>query len=603
MLTREEKVAQIEAVLRTRFFPLVPKIENANRTDWNESRHDIDRLSRALAAYTLVGMCQLVDVDAVEAVTDGEHDGGIDAFYFDKANNRLLIVQAKYKITGASPSQDEVLKTINGLRKLLSRDYDSFNAAYQNRLDELDEAFDTVGISVVVVLAFLGEDVALHAQNDLNTFQKELQRFGTELRWQAATLQCFCNWLQEEQTPQPVFATLTLENWGRVDTPRTVYYGQVSAKELAALVIKEGAALFERNIRYYLGSSEVNEGIARTVNKSPEELFYLNNGLTAIAQRIQTSAGGNRDRCRIKMEGVSIVNGAQTAGAIATAENISPNAKLLLTVIEVGAGQEDVGVRITRARNSQNAVLSLDFAAADPNQERLRRELAAIHIAYHYRPSAEAYDRKEDAFNIEEAALALACLSFPVLSNDDIHTLKSQGKRVQNAVNFVVAARRQRSLLWDREGDEYKQLFTSSLSGIHLLRLVRIYRFVDAILADTAASETTYSRSSFFSHGRYLVMAFVAHQLPKVIHWPAPVLSAEEHTLLSQAVNEVSEEIYEHVQRTQVVRRGFRAFFRHLEYAQPLTDGIFEGRKRAGSAASLNKIAPTAAQNTTTEQS
>lgn len=77
MPSREEKITQIEAALRRRFFTLVPKVIIPGREDWNEERHDIDRLSRALAAYTLVGLCNLDDTAAAGAITDGQNDGGI----------------------------------------------------------------------------------------------------------------------------------------------------------------------------------------------------------------------------------------------------------------------------------------------------------------------------------------------------------------------------------------------------------------------------------------------------------------------------------------------------------------------------------------------
>ena len=76
MPTRDEKVAQIEAALRSRFFSNVPKIVKPGREGWTEERHDDDRLSRALAAYALVGQCEVDDAIAVGAITDGSDDGG-----------------------------------------------------------------------------------------------------------------------------------------------------------------------------------------------------------------------------------------------------------------------------------------------------------------------------------------------------------------------------------------------------------------------------------------------------------------------------------------------------------------------------------------------
>ena len=56
--------------------------------------------------------------------------------------------------------------------------------------------------------------------------------------------------------------------------------------------------------------------------------------------------------------------------------------------IEIGTAVDDLGVKITRARNHQNEVRGVHFAALNPNQERLRQELAVVGIKYHYRPSA-----------------------------------------------------------------------------------------------------------------------------------------------------------------------------------------------------------------------
>ena len=112
MPTRDEKVAQIEAALRSRFFSNVPKIVKPGREGWTEERHDDDRLSRALAAYALVGQCEVDDAIAVGAITDGSDDGGIDALYFDRSGNRLVLVQSKFKRNGTAPAQNEVPKTI-----------------------------------------------------------------------------------------------------------------------------------------------------------------------------------------------------------------------------------------------------------------------------------------------------------------------------------------------------------------------------------------------------------------------------------------------------------------------------------------------------------
>jgi len=238
------------------------------------------------------------------------------------------------------------------------------------------------------------------------------------MTWRAVGLAALYEWLVAEQTPQTVNANLTLENWAAIQAPRKAVYGQIAAKSLAELVAEHGKALFERNIRHYLGSIGVNTAIEDTVQRRPGDFFYLNNGITAVAEAINPGRW-NTKMCVFGLKNVSIVNGAQTAGAIAnasTAGEIPADAKVLITIIEIGQAKDDIGFRITRARNHQNVVRGVDFAALDPTQERLRQELAVVGITYHYRPSAEARARRHDAFTLEEAALGLACLSLPMLA-------------------------------------------------------------------------------------------------------------------------------------------------------------------------------------------
>jgi len=593
MPTREEQVSQIEAALRLRFFSLVPKVETPERSSWTEEQHDTDRLSRALAAYSLVGLCNVDDATAAGAVTDGKNDGGIDALYFDRPAIRLVFVQGKFKRTGAAPAQGEVLKTINGIKALQERRFDEFNETIRNRLDEIEAALDTAGVKIDLVLAFLGDNLGQHAIDDLNALQAEMNRFSQRMSWEPAGLPVIYGWLVADQTPTAVNADVILENWGAITAPRKAVYGQITAAYLAQLVDMHGKALFERNIRHYLGSVGVNTAIEETVRSRPDDFFYLNNGITAVAESIQQAAGNN-SRCVFGLTNVSIVNGAQTAGAIATAamsSTLSSDAKLLITIIEIGTPVDDIGLRITRARNHQNVVRGVDFAALDPNQERLRQELALAGITYYYRPSAEARMRRDDAFTLEEAAVALACLSLPMLTSVEVQQLSTHGQPVHNAVDYVVTAKKEIGRLWEQEGAYYRCLFPITLSGVRICRCVRVYRFIDKILADTERSEFSYSRRMFFRHGRYFIMAFVGHRSADVIGRPELALAAADQTLISQRTNTLAELIYAESQPLQA-DKGYLSIFRNLTDSQPLADGVIQRLAQQGAHSQSALAAP-----------
>lgn len=212
MPTREEQIEQIDAAFRTRFFPLVPKVEKTGREGWTEERHDKDRLSRALAAYTIAKLAGLDDAIAANSITDGSNDGGIDAIFFSPTKNQLFIVQAKYKTSGTAPAQDENLKTINGIRALQARRFDEFSEVFRDRSDELELALDTPGVKIHVALAFLGPNLGPHVINDLNALKTEMNPISERLNWSPAGLdsihgyhqyQCRCAWFH-----QPLISTV-----------------------------------------------------------------------------------------------------------------------------------------------------------------------------------------------------------------------------------------------------------------------------------------------------------------------------------------------------------------------------------------------------------
>ncbi len=575
MPTREEKAAAIEAALRQRFFQFVPRVVAPQRATWTDVQHDTDRLSRALAAYAIVSICDLDDATAAGSVTDGSDDGGIDALWFDRSKTRLVLIQSKFKRGGTSPSQAEILKTINGIEALIERRFDEFNERFRQRLDEIEEALDTPGIAIEAAVIYLGENLSPHVSHDLNALQARLNAPTEILSWRSCGADEVFAWLIGEQTPVVVTADLVLENWAYTETPRKAVYGQISAASVAELVATYGKSLFERNIRHYLGSVGVNTAIEESVRRRGGDFFYLNNGLTAVAEEI-TRAAGTSVRCVFRAANLSVVNGAQTAGAIANAAlagNIPPEAKMLITIIQIGANQDDIGLRVTRARNHQTAVRGVDFAALDPNQERLRQELAVAGITYHYRPSAEARARRDDAFTLEEAAVALACLSFPVLHSRQVLQIPVADRR--NAVDFVVAAKKEIGRLWEQDGAFYNKMFSATLSGTRTCRLVRVYRFIDTILAGSERSETAYFRRMFFRHGRYFVMAFVGHRSPEILNSPDLALSPDDETSLSRRTNELAELIYAHSRPLQTIK-GYLSVFRNLTDSQPLADGVLD---------------------------
>jgi len=553
----QQRKTQVIDVLKQRYFPMIP--EKPEFRDVNQS--EINRLSRSLAAFTIQKLARCSDIDAAAAVVDGGDDNGLDAIYYDRGQCTLWLVQSKY---GDAPGRAENLTFCSGIEDLLAERYERFHLfAYNSEFERvqvnIEEAFQATTTKVMACIVYMGNPLAQHAIADLEKLKVEQNESKTWFDWRDIGLSVLHGWLTEEHAITPLNVELVLEQWNLLSTPRRAVYGLVKASQLATLFEMHKNTLFEKNIRYYLGNQTVNIAIAQTVEQQPDELFFLNNGITAICSQF-THAGNNKERSKFKLNNFSIVNGAQTVGSIAMASQsgiIIDNAKLLVTIIEVGQGitGNDLGTRITRTRNTQNIVHRNNFAALDPNQERLRQELLISGIVYHYRTSDHTTSTTDNSqFSLENATLALACFSCDT--------------------STIVAAKREISQVYDRNGTFYPQLFHSMLSGTQLYRQVQIFRYLNMLLSRAESTESG-RRAMFFRHGCYFILHIWARRNQIILKKAEMILSETDKLQLSNDILELAEQVYNIAEPMFGTNaNGYLKIFRTMTDAEPLAKAV-----------------------------
>lgn len=541
---------QIEAVLRERYFPLIPQLQ----VNWSAGQHDKNRLSRSLAAFAIAQSADVSPAQAANAVIDGENDNGIDAIHFDRSTSRLWLVQAK---AGGAPDLGECKKLIGGVEDLLDGRFDKFNAAFVRLRSDVEEALATDGLCVIAGLVHPGEALGPHGVDDLNQLKAKLNQYVNRFDWQDLSLPVVHGWLTAEHAVLPVSVRLTLEHWSGVQTPRRAFYGVARAADLAALYGTHGKALLEKNIRHYLGGQAVNASIASTVVDRPAEFFYLNNGITAVCTSARPLPGARSDLATFAIDAFSIVNGAQTVGSIAVAAHgrIPDDARVFITVIEVPTQADPIGPEITRARNTQTAVRGVHFAALDRQQERLRQELAVSGVRYEYRSSEDASGAGNEVITLPRAASALACL--------------------HGDTRLVVAAKQAVGTLYDGGGQLYAQLFRQQLSGVTLARSVRLYDYAMEVLFGSELAEPNYSRRKmFYRHGRFFVLHILARRNRALIERAELELTNAEKLDVSRAITELAEIIFEVAEARFRDGRGYLSIFRSLTDCIPFADEV-----------------------------
>jgi hypothetical protein len=541
------KMTQVIEVLKRDYFQMIPELDR----NWTAVQHEKNRLSRSLAAFAIANLAGIDFAQAAYSIINGENDNGVDAIYFDRSQKFLWLVQAK---AGNAPNMGDNKKFCDGIRDLIERRFEKFNQGFARLQTDVEAALNINGLKIVGCNVYLEGDLGSHVVNDLDQLKEELNRFSPRFEWRDLNIEQTHSWLTAKQAISPVDVELTLENWHCLEQPRKAFYGLVKTSDLAVLYQQHDKRLFEKNIRYYLGTEDVNSAIAETVRDQPSELFYLNNGLTITCSKVDLPSGHNQKSTKFTLQGFSVVNGAQTVGAIASVYSansaISADAKLLVTIIEVGTATDGIGVKITGARNTQNAVRDVYFAALDPNQERLRQECMVSGVVYHYRPSA---DRGQDDITIEQAAIALACFS--------------------GDLKIVVAAKREVSQLYKRE-HYYSTLFSDRLSGVTLCRYVRIFTYLDGIFAASERAATG-RQKMFYRHGRFFILDILSRQNKGLLNKSEIDLSDVDKSELSRIGLELAEFIYAHAESQFASdNKNYLSIFKNLTDVNPLMSSV-----------------------------
>lgn len=547
----------LKKVLMERFVPFLPPLLDTKKPAADQAAK---QLSRAFSAFALHKLLDLTPPIAAAAVVDDVQDKGIDAIYYDAKSETLYLLQTKLK-ESEQFKQEDALPFCEGVRLLLKQDFAAFNANVQNRQIEIEGVLDACS-RIQLLVPYTGDGVSKTASDALQVLldddDLDEERLVKPVQFYAAA--DITSDLLAEQAYKPVHADITLHKHEKIETPRTTYYGVARLADLVALHQNHGKALYERNIRYFLGSSksDVNKAIKATLHDKPEDFFYLNNGVTAVCDLIDPKAGKSGFK-KFKVRGLSIINGAQTVASAAEFVRQHPgknidDARVMLTLIKAPA-EGPFGKQVTKARNHQNPVQTANFASLDETQERLRQEAAHLGYDYHYRPEI-AVAAGVKAITLDEALRALALLQndprYPVL-------LKSEPARLANP-----------------DSSEYQALFVAQLTGAALINAVLCYRVIRLLVLDNEQKAPAKGLERLvYRHGTHVITAAMMKRLRNRIGSAAAIEASTIPALISLALDQLRQEAFD-LAKERLKFEGPLAYFRNQGNAASFLADLME---------------------------
>ena len=546
-------------------------------TDDNARRSNF--LSKAVAAFVLHEAAGASIADAVAASIDGGADHGIDSVFI-AADHTIWLVQSKYIDSGTGePVLGDVSKFRDGVADLLHGKMERFNDALQNRQAALTNALNNEICKIEVVLAHTGG--AIH--DDRRHIFGDLERGfnGTNpgfVRCRAFGLATLHDLHLDGASADPIDAEVELKDFGYASTPYRAFYGRMNVKRLVELWNDHQEQLVDRNIRRFKGATTVNAGLSETLKTEAEHFFYFNNGVTFLCQTIaeQHPRDANRQAGKFRVRGMSIINGAQTVGAIAQ-ESVAyydeHPAEVLATFVCLENAPDDFGDRVTQSRNRQNAVDLEDFAALDERQSNWQNTLRMAGIAYLVKQGEDDPSLSDTCFSAREIAPYLACA---VTTND--------------WPDYVVAAKTDKKKLFGREGFvsardplrlAYGTLFADSLTARRMWRIAQVGRAVlNAVKGRSAEPDPanqppgTLPAREILTNAGWLILHVVFIRQKAVTDGAELVLTDAEKQTLSREVDLLAEKLVAVVQAKQNWGKQARALFENKTDCRTVKAGL-----------------------------
>lgn len=501
--------------------------------DVNDRSTDDIFHTRSLSAFALVMRCGLDCDAAAKHITDGYHDIGIDAIYIDTAQKKLVLVQSKWRQNGSGGiSNHESNSFVNGIERIMSLDFVDCNAKIIAKKGEIHAALHDTDYQVEIVFCHTGDQkIHKYAMRPITKLLKATDDQTTELiKFIEITQQDIYEYLASGgENNNITIDDVCLSNWGSMSEPFKSYYGVTSALAIGEWYTKYGNKLFEKNIRYYKGSTDVNLGIKEILISQPEKFFYFNNGIKLLCKKITRKAvhSTDKDMGVFKLEGVSLVNGAQTTGVIGSIYSESQDslklAKILIQIVDTSDMPDEYTTKITKFSNTQNRIETKDFVSLDPEQERIRVELSLSGIQYLYK-TGSLITNSENQISLDEAIVSQACslseLSIVALVKRNIGALTEDINRTP-----------------------YKLLFNGHTDSFALYNGVLVLRLVDASIKKCELTATGRKRLVLI-HGNRFLLHLVLQKLQVIEKYKTEYLKYNE---LEGQVNSLVEEYWEKV--------------------------------------------------------
>jgi AIPR protein len=328
----------------------------------------------------------------IDSITDGPDDKKADLVYLDTELGFAVIIQGYFASQDKAEDPSNKASDLNtALTWLLNKPIDQAPERLKTHAEALRRAFKDNEIKNLHIwyVHNLVESDNIKRELDaveltaFNAISRNFPEYEIEIHSKEVGQNTLEEWYNAISTPILINDNFEIPIEGGYCTEGSDWSSYVTALPIKWFYdkFKEYGAvkLFSANIRDYLGSRQtddnINNGIKRTALDDPAHFWVFNNGITALVHNFK-EVQENR-KLKITFEGISIINGAQTSGAVGHLMQV-PDDLAKVQVRFIKCTNPDTLYSIVKYNNSQNRIIAPDFRSKEPVQIRLKNEFEKI---------------------------------------------------------------------------------------------------------------------------------------------------------------------------------------------------------------------------------
>jgi hypothetical protein len=410
-----------------------------------------------------------IDSIAADSLIDGGDDKKIDLLWVDEDSKRVIIAQSYFAESEKSIAPDKASDLNTAMSWALSVNINLVPDRIKPAILKLRSAIENQSIEIIEIWyihnCHESSTVRISLESVQTTSTALLRTISSATDIQIKTIEIgietLDQWYKSTQSPILVIDTFEIEIPGGYSIQGDDWQGYSTAIKANWLFDRYhtyGTNLFSGNVRDYLGSSQrkgnINKGIQNSALTQPNNFWAYNNGITILVNNYELLD----DESKIKIDGISIVNGAQTTGAIGHL-NSRPNDNTKIHARFIKSTNPQIIKDIVLYNNSQNVVFYSDFRSNDEYQEKLRTEFSTFSGGFLYNGARRggAAERIQTHPNL--------------LAADTV---------VQLLYSFhfdPIVGYNQRGEIWQKD-DHYKKIFTSNTHAQHIIFLYSLHKIL-----------------------------------------------------------------------------------------------------------------------------